>query len=193
MKDYNDTDECERNRQFKFLPLNKLNILKLNEKHSYTYEQPIRIKILLPVNAEGDLELFTLCQVLVVSSFKNPLNSKQTRHYHLHPELVLNPPDTNGNEPVAFVCSDCINNINKQKNPNNSIADGVEFPLGKIIGLTDLSIRELHIISYVRYYYNIIKIESNSRHLREHQPSAIKGFLNKMLHKLYQIYFSLKP
>jgi hypothetical protein len=33
----------------------------------------------------------------------------------------------------------------------------------------------LHIISYVRYYYNIIKIESNNRRLREHQQSAIKG------------------
>ncbi len=30
-------------------------------------------------------------------------------------------------------------------------------------------------ISFVRYYYNIIKIESNSRHIREHQQSAIKG------------------
>jgi hypothetical protein len=30
-------------------------------------------------------------------------------------------------------------------------------------------------ISYVRHYYNIIKIESNSRTLREHQQSALKG------------------
>ena len=30
-------------------------------------------------------------------------------------------------------------------------------------------------ISYVQYYYNIIKTESNSRHLRQRQQSAIKG------------------
>ena len=89
-------------------------------------------------------------QVLGVFSFKNPCNSKQNCYYHLHPKLVLNPPETNGNEPVAIVCSDCANSINKQRIPDNSIADGVEFPLGKRIGLTDLSIQDLHIISHVR-------------------------------------------
>jgi len=170
MKDYNDIDEFEINRQFKFLPLNKLNILKINKKDSYTYEKQIRIKILLPVKEVGHLELFTPWQVLGVFLFKNPLNSKQNCHYHLYPELVLNSTETNGNEPVAIVCSDCANSINKQRILDNSIsiADSVEFPLGKRMGLTDISIRELHIMSYVRYYYSMIKIESNSRHLREH-------------------------
>ena len=42
-EDYNDIGEFEINRQFKFLPLNKLNILKLNEKDSCTHEKQIRI------------------------------------------------------------------------------------------------------------------------------------------------------
>ena len=71
----------------------------------------------------------------------------------MHPKLELNPPETNGNEPVAIVCSDCAHSINKQRIPDNSIADGVEFALGKRIGLTDLSIRELHSMSHVRYDY----------------------------------------
>ena len=93
----------------------------------------------------------------------------------MHPELVLTPTEIYGNEPVAVLCPDCADSIKKKKIPNNAIANGVDFGLGSRIGLTDPSVRELNIIAYVRYYYNIIKIESNSRRLREHQQSAIKG------------------
>ena len=49
------------------------------------------------------------------------------------------------------------------------------FGIGNRIGLENPSIQELHILSYIRYYYSILKIESNSRHLHEHQLSSING------------------
>ncbi len=35
--------------------------------------------------------------------------------------------------------------------------------------------QELQIIAKVRHYYNIVKLESNSRFLQQHYQSAIKG------------------
>jgi len=176
MKDYDDIDESEIKREYTFLPLNNLDLLKLTNKDANAHKKQINMKPLyLPIDDEGHLKAFVPWKVKSVYLFSDPLDVERECFYYLHPELVLTPPEINGSESVAVICSDCMDSIKKLKIPNNSIADGVDFGLGRRIGLTDLSVRELNIIAYVRYYYNIIKIESNSRRLREHQQSAIKG------------------
>ena len=113
MKDYNDTDESEIKREYKYLPLSKLDILELNNDDTRTYVNQITMKPLyLPVNEEGHLEALSSWKVKSVSSFKDLLDSEgDCFFYHLHPELVLTPPEIYGSEPVAVLCPDCADSI----------------------------------------------------------------------------------
>ena len=172
MKDYDDIDEFEIKRNFVFLPLKELGLLKLNPvDYNIRKNQMAQDPLFLPINDDGDLEAFYPWKVRSIY----PLSSEDSCYYHLHPEFVRCDSEIIGGQPGAFLCPDCADCIKKGNIPANSITDAVDFGLGSRIGLTNPSVRELHIIAYVRYYYNIIKIESNSRRLREHQQSAIKG------------------
>ena len=127
-------------------------------------------------------EIHPLYQDLKIPSFyqfKHLLNSA-TRTYLSHSPVI---------------CADCTDSIKHKKIPHNAIANKRDFGLANRIGFEDLAVQELHIILYMRYYYNIIKIESNSRQLCKHQQSAMKVssfYLNMMLHKLCQIYYHKK-
>lgn len=79
------------------------------------------------------------------------------------------------NNPTAVLCPDCALKVNNGCVPANSIADGVDFGVARGIGLVTLTARELYIIAKVRHYINMVKVESNSRTLKEHQQSALKG------------------
>jgi len=102
-------------------------------------------------------------------------------HYHLHPELVYTSEkwwqtyDNAHHTPIVIICDDCCKTIQENKIPNKSIAAGVDFGSHDRVGLVSISLQEIHIISFVRHYYNIIKLETNTRRLRDHQQSAIKG------------------
>ena len=83
----------------------------------------------------------------------------------------------NGSEnniPIAVICVTCAQSFRHNRIQKNSTANKVDFGIGSKIGLEYPSIQELHIISYVQYYYNIIKIKSKGRCLCEHQQSAIR-------------------
>ena len=178
MKDYNGLEDSDTDKQFKRMGLSKLSVLALDEQEEKDHKKHIDQPVNVPVNNEGDWEKVypwkakSICSDNIdPSDFNGPC-----KLYYLHPELVISPNNVaEYSEPMAIICSDCLASINKKEIPHNSIADKVDFGLGRRVGLTELSIRELHIIAYVRYYYNIIKIESSSRKLKEHQQSAIKG------------------
>ena len=168
-RDYDEWDFNGSGYETKFTLHNvtpDLDILKMNQDESSQYEKQLQIKLLLPVNDNGTLRTFIPWKVRSVFSWRG-------NHYHLHPELVTN--DTNCTSPKAYLCTECWESVKKQCVPQNSIASHVDFGLFTRIGLEPLSLREMHIISQVRHYYNIIKVESNTRVLQEHQHSAIKG------------------
>jgi hypothetical protein len=91
--------------------------------------------------------------------------------YHLHPEFV----DGEGKAAKATLCPNCNDAIKAGEIPEYSIASGVDFGDCRRLGLEPLTMRERQIISKVRHYHNIIKIESNTGKLREHTHSALKG------------------
>jgi hypothetical protein len=177
MKDYHDVGEYnQQENKFQFVPLSSLEILKLSEEEALMHNAHLNTKINIPFNEDGDFKVVNPWIVKSVYAFECPGDSPTVTYYHLHPELVLKPTtvETKTN-PIAMICSDCAKAISCGKIPVNSIANGVDFGLGSRIGLEDPTARELHIVARIRYYYNIIKIESNTRRLREHQQSAIKG------------------
>jgi hypothetical protein len=156
-------------RRHSYLPLKQLDILKLNEEESLRYASQLMIQLKLPINQEGDCDIFYPWCVRSIYKDKD----KESQCYYLHPELVIG--DTQ--QPMAVICPDCAENIvSKGKIPPNSIADGIDLGYSTRIGLSELKDRELHIIAYVRYYYNIIKIESSARKgISNIQQSKLKG------------------
>ena len=101
---------------------------------------------------------------------------KRLKYYHLHPEFVDKYTKDSGK--VGFkakICGVCSESIRARKIPERSIANGIDFGDYRRIGLEPLTLRERHIISKVRHYLNIIKIESNTGKLRENTHSALKG------------------
>ena len=111
------------------------------------------------------------------------------KYYHLHPEFVeeitLESGKRSYNTKLCSSCYSCVEENNKAGNdeihlPKNSIACGVDFGNYHRVGLEPLTLRERQIISKVRHYYNVIKIESNTtdgkkKIIKEHTHSALKG------------------
>ena len=59
MKDYDDIDEFEIKRNFVFLPLKELGLLKLNPvDYNIRKNQMAQDPLFLPINDDGDLEAF---------------------------------------------------------------------------------------------------------------------------------------
>jgi len=86
------------------------------------------------------------------------------KRYHLHPEFVEVYEMDNGKRGIrAKICSSCHDSIKGGKIPELSLANGVDFGDYRRIGLTPLTLRERHIISKVRHYINVVKIESNKK------------------------------
>lgn len=100
-------------------------------------------------------------------------------YYHLHPEFVDE--KIVSGEPkkryTTTLCSECKKNIDAGEIPRRSIAAGVDFGDANRIGLEPLTDRERQIISKVRHYLLIIKIESNIDYNRtkEKGQSKVKG------------------
>ena len=75
----------------------------------------------------------------------------------------------------AMICDQCHGPIKGGKLPAYSLANGVDHGVAQRIGLEPLSVIELHIISLVWTYIQIIKIETNTGRQRDHTQSALRG------------------
>ena len=105
------------------------------------------------------------------------------KRYHLHPEFVEEYKMDNGKYGIrAKICRTCHDSIKDGKIPELSLANGVDFGDYRRIGLTPLTLRERHIISKVRHFINIIKIEGSNKEKKGREEkeqynhhSAMKG------------------
>ena len=105
---------------------------------------------------------------------------KQLKWYNLHPEFVDEYKKDNGK--IGFrakICGVCSESIRARKIPERSIASGVDFGDYQRIGLEPLTLRERHVISKVRHFIHVYKIESNNKGNKvtssHHHHSALKG------------------
>ena len=157
--------------------------------------------ISIPINDDGDtrdVELWRLCSTWPakkpdeLKKEKNMLpdymfdESGNPVYYHLHPEFVEER-DVPGQSKKCYtttLCTECKGCIDADDNggnvpnvPRRSIAAGVDFGFAGRIGLEPLTDRERQIISKVRNYLLVIKIESNINYNRtkEKGQSAVKG------------------
>ena len=174
MKEYDNTGEEDKRRQFKLISLSdeKLDIFKLDKEAIEKYKKQTKMTLDLPDNDEGHLKEFRPWLVRSIYCYINPDSPNEKTYYYFHPELIMN---KSSNPPTAVLCPDCALRVNNGCVPANSIADGVDFGVPSRIGLVTLTARELYIIAKVRHYINMVKVESNSRTLKEHQQSALKG------------------
>ena len=77
MKDYDNIDESEIKREYTFLPLNKLDLLKLTNKDANAHKKQINMKPLyLPIDDEGHLKAFVPWKVKSVYLFSDPLDAE---------------------------------------------------------------------------------------------------------------------
>ena len=90
---------------------------------------------MLPVNDEGHCKSVYLVRQKCFY-IKRSRKSNEKCHYHLHPGLILNSID----EPVAVICTNCVESIAHEKIPKNSIASKEDFGIGSRIGLETPSV-----------------------------------------------------
>ena len=148
----------------------------------------------IPYNKNGDMRKVDLWKLVSAWPAKKPAElsgdranlppwmfdeqSGKPNYYNLHPEFVN---EKNPGHPIegytAMICSHCVKSINTGKCPWGSIAAGVDFGDPRRVGLETLTKRERQIISKIRHYLMIIKIESNidEQRTRERGQSALKG------------------
>ncbi|KAL7549323.1 hypothetical protein ACHAWF_017111 [Thalassiosira exigua] len=159
-------------RTYHTVDLNELTALKLDEDELNEYRSQKNIVVSLPINENGDCADFRPFDCKSV--YHQPKTAeREEAWYHLHPELV--------HKGRVVICHQCLYSVLNDAKPLRSISSGVDFGAFfriKSIGndiMEAPSLREHQIIAKVRHYYNIIKLETNARQLKEHQQSAIKG------------------
>ena len=178
MREFDGIDNPERT--FESISINMLSKLHLDKDQEAQYKHRLKIKLELPIDEEGHTRIFYPWKIQSVYSPVTDENDDTVHdddyYFHLHPELVHKRIDDDQRVYTeATICNECQASLDQDEKPRNSIASGVDFGSSARIGLEKLSSREQQIISYVRHYYNIIKIESNTRTLKEHSQSAIRG------------------
>ena len=172
IREFENIDNPERT--FEYVPLSKLAYLRLNKHEEEEFKKQRAIKCILPINDNGDKDIFYPWHARSIYPQRDIDNDEY--YYYLHPELVDHKVDKNGTDAqYAEICSECLRSINICETPHNSIKSGVDFGSSARINLETPSLREQHILAFVRHYSNIIKIESNTRRLKDHCQSAIKG------------------
>jgi hypothetical protein len=153
----------------------------------------------LPINDKGDKDDFepwkaysrwpaekpdelakdsTLPDWMFCENDNGELDRNKPKYFHLHPEFVQEFTDDDDRKDFkAKLCLKCCDfePNKKSKAPIRSIARGVDFGSPVRVGLVRLTPRERQMISKVRHYNSVTKIESNTGRQREHSHSAIKG------------------
>ena len=166
-----------KRHSYELVSLADMECLKLNENQTRDHLSRIQdLTVNMPSDKNGHMKKFYLWRAWSIWPHQEKLMKKQKYFYHLHPELVeLHHDKTNGALYKARICHSCCSNIKKNKIPPLSIASGVDFGSYMRAGLVQPSLMERHIISKVRHFSQVVKIESNSTRQREHTQSCIKG------------------
>jgi len=157
--------------------LKEVLLLRDNDLHDHLYRMSDdTYTMTLPIDEEGNTDVFPVWKAW--SIWGHPENKEE--YYHLHPEFVEEYQDKDKGGKVSYramVCDTCWKYIMKGKKPPLSIASGVDFGHFRRIhpNLEPLSLFERHIVSKVRSYAQVIKIESNTNRRREHTQCTLKG------------------
>jgi len=170
-----------------------------DDKRLEHLERMAKPPLCLPINAEGGEGIFetwraysrwpakkpdeltndtTLPDWMFCRNSNNETNRNKPKYFHLHPEFVQEFTDDDGRKDFEVrLCGKCreFEPSEKNKAPMRSIAKGVDFGSPSRVGLVPLTSRERQIISPVRHYQIVVKIESNTGRRKEHTHSAIKG------------------
>ena len=156
--------------------------------------QDPRFNASLPCDSTGKERVFKIWKLFGIY----PQREDTDDYYHLHPEFVeeVNAKDkkedkededsdsasttTDSHNKQArshevMICDRCRSHIKSDRVPPYSLANGVDFGDADRIGLEPLSVFESHILSPVRTYIKVVKIETNTGRRREHTQSTLKG------------------
>ena len=105
--------------------------------------------------------------------FEGGVLSDESVCYNLHPELVDY--DSKHGKYYTYFCKTCGNTWEDHQTFNDlSIAAGIDFGDYQRLGLTKPNAFERAIISKIRHYYHIIKIQSNNIKT-DYSRNALKG------------------
>ena len=152
-----------------------------------------REPLCIPCNDNGDTKEVELWRLRSVWPAKKPEELEEEKEKlpdymfddegnpvfcHLHPEFVredLSPGEEN--RYWAMVCSHCKKSLDEKKSPWRSLVSGIDFGVANRIGLEPLTERERQMVSKIRHFLYIIKIESNTAdgRVKERGQSALKG------------------
>ena len=165
-------------KSFVRMRLSELSYLQLDdESKAANLRRMETMDLELPTNNNGgDMKTFELWKSWNIWP-QQKLNNDE-HYYFLHPELVE--PDITKDKLLqvhhsAWLCGTCSTNVKKEKDPPLSLKAGTDFGSFERVGLTPLSLMERHIVSKVRHYSQVVKIESNSGRQIELMQCAIKG------------------
>ena len=153
-----------------------------------------RFNASLPCDSTGKERVFEIWKLFGIY----PQREDSDDYYHLHPEFVeevdakdkkedkededsdstSTATDSHNDQARAhevMICDRCRSHIKSDRVPPYSLAKGVDFGDADRIGLEPLSVFESHILSPVRTYIKVVKIETNTGRRREHTQSTLKG------------------
>ena len=152
-----------------------------------------REPLCIPCNDNGDTKEVELWRLRSVWPAKNPEELEEEKdnlpdymfdeegnpvYCHLHPEFVREDVSSGvKNRYWATICSHCQKSLDENRSPWRSLVSGVDFGDGNRIGLEPLVERERQMVSKVRHYLLVLKIESNTAdgRVKERGQSAVKG------------------
>ncbi len=137
---------------YKERSLDELGVLKYTENQTVNRNIEMGVKVLVPIS-ENEWKEIDVSKIRSTYLQQNETNGERM-YYHLHPEFI-------DNEESICICSNCCSAIAKDKIPELSIANGVDFGDYNRIGLTKLNEYEMSIIAVVSTYFKIIKITTN--------------------------------
>jgi hypothetical protein len=151
-----------------------LDILLLSEENAALYNEELQLP---PFQMPNDD--YGKSRTIHIASLRSVYTAKEGRirgqHYHLHPEFVET--DKAGLE-YTFLCASCKTSIDMGGIPKHSIASGVDFGDFRHLGLAAPNLFELALISSIRHYHHVVKIQPNSGHhgsRSDYSRSQMKG------------------
>ena len=164
--------------RYKMKSVRTLTLLKYSEKdHNILNEKINRGTVMIPIDDTG-----TLKAIIPEHAISYFYDKGTDTTYHLHREFVTY--DKSG-IPHVTLCLDCSNSIfpkessqtskNIPKKPNLSIAAGIDFGDYNRLGLTEPNKFELCILSKVRRFITIVKIQDNMGQRRDYTQQTLKG------------------
>ena len=155
--------------------LSNLDILRYSKEQEETFVSKSQ-RVTIVVNDIGDTKEIDCRDML---SFYKANTEHDDHRYHLHPELVS---EQENGKIVTDICKGCHSMILKGKIPPFSIANGIDFGRIRRLGLTMPNIQEKLIVSKIRKYFCVVKIQPNNGSTRNFTMNKINGHVIMFAH-----------